>query len=284
MRSFYCIYNSSGDSRNIAARVQALRKACTEEEIHFIALDQHSIDFSRLPEPEKGDGIYNCSRDGMLLERVFIQRKLRTFYNSFPEAGVIEISNYWSILHDKSDIPTPKTVWIGTNDRTILSNYVDYLKGFPIIIKCYGGTGGIGVIKVDSFSSLYSLADYLTAIQTRFALREFIPSTSCERLVVLGNEVIAAVSRPIVKNDFRSSSFDIAVNKLDTDEILESIAVRSVNQVNLSLGGVDIITDSRDGQSYLLEVNFPFNFIPTQETTGVNIPGKMIKWLFSKQI
>ncbi|KKQ44614.1 MAG: hypothetical protein US63_C0025G0019, partial [Candidatus Moranbacteria bacterium GW2011_GWC2_37_8] len=51
-----------------------------------------------------------------------------------------------------NDITMPKTLNLFSRDRDLLQKYVEFLGGFPIIIKSLGGSHGVGVMKIDSFS------------------------------------------------------------------------------------------------------------------------------------
>lgn len=280
MPKFFCLYNSFSDSLDINERLLQLENACLNNNVEFEKIDEGNVNYLELPTLQKNDALYNCSRGSMLLERVLITQDIKTFYRSFPFTGITEASNYWSILHEKFDIATPITIWIGTNDRKLLKEYVNYLHGFPVIVKTYGGTGGVGVIKVDNYAVLYSLADYLVSCKTDFSLKQFIPSSSCERLIVLDGKVLSGTSRPNKSSDFRSDSCDTKVISKEYSKEINELAINAVSKVNLFLAGVDIIIDERNGEPFVLEINFPFNFSHSLKITGVDIADRMIKWLF----
>jgi len=263
-------------------RLKTLKSACTENNVTFIALDQSKIDFSNLPIPTENDGLYNCSRGSILLERVMLNLNVRTFYKVFPGVGLTENSNYWSILHKNYNVATPKTIFHGTKDKSLLKKYIDFLEGFPVILKTYGGTGGVGVLKIDSYPTLFSISDYFNENKIEFVLKQFIPSETCERLTVVGDKVIAGICRPIMADDFRSNAFDEKTYSRNYDSEVTGLAVKAVHVSNFNLGGVDIVIDKRTGRAYVLEVNFPLNFIHSQTVTGVNIADHMISFLFRK--
>ena len=118
-----------------------------------------------------------------------------TFYRRNPELNLITSSTTeWSIVHDKKGLNAPRTIFSLTADRALLKRYVEYLGGFPIVLKVVGGTRGIGTIKAESWHGLLSMADYLVGIGARFILRQFIDAEFGVRAMVIGNDV---------KHDFR---------------------------------------------------------------------------------
>lgn len=282
MPTFYCLYNSiETSSQEQSDRLLSLRRSCEKSGILFYSIDEASADFTSLPVPTAEDALYNCARGSYLLESVLINRNVRTFYREYPFFSQKDDSNFICIQLEKQNISTPKSIYKGTNDKNLLKNYVDFLGGFPVIIKTYGGTGGIGVIKVDSYSSLFSIADYYAGIKVDFQIKEFIESESCERVTVLGNEVLYSISRPILENDFRSDGYSNRAKKTILSKEINNMAIKATHAANYNYAGVDIIISSRDHKPYILEVNCPHNFARHEQITGENYSEKMIRWLFN---
>lgn len=280
MPKFYCLYNSKSDSADTVERITALQNACNTFNIEFILIDEKNVDFSKLPIPTSQDGLFNSTRGSMLLERIMLNQQVKTFYKNNNSLVVTDVSNYWSIIHEKENIAAPKTIFKGSNDKKLLKSYVDYLGAFPVILKTYGGTGGVGVMKVSTWETLYSITDYLVANSADFVMKEFIPSPTCERLTVVGDHVVAGVSRPNKTDDFRSDGFSREVIPTTYSNEINQLAINDVHSCNMNLGGVDIIIDERTNIAYVLEINMPLNFIISQIPTGINIAEKMIAWLF----
>ncbi|MFT3947932.1 MAG: ATP-grasp domain-containing protein [Agriterribacter sp.] len=283
MPDFFCIYNSAvTDSLNVQARLTSLENACRKYSIQFCLMDEAKTDFSNLPVPTENDGLYNCARGSYLLEKVMLNNKVRSFYRTYNYLSFQDDSNLINIELEKQNTPTPKTIYKGNNDKQLLHRHVDYLGGFPIVIKTYGGTGGVGVIKVDNLATLYSIADYLMAKKIDFQLREFIPANSCERMTVLGDEVIYTITRPIKTDDFRSNAYDKKSHILTLPDEINQVAVKATHAANLNYAGVDLIISSKDNKPYILEVNCPQNFAMHEQITGESYTDKMIEFLFKR--
>lgn len=283
MSKFYCIYNSlSSDSLDLKLRLQSLEKACAFHSIGFVGIDESQIDFSTLPQPTAGDGLYNCARGSYITERLMLNKQVKTFYRTYEVLSQKDDSNMLTIELEKQGISTPKTIYKGTNNKQLLENYVDYLEGFPLIIKTYGGVSGIGVLKVESYSSLFSLADYLVQKNENFQMKQFIESDTCERVTVLGDEVLYAITRPIKDKDFRSDGYSPSAQKLKLDSSITELAVRAAHASNLNFAGIDMVVCSKTKKAYVLEVNLPHNFVQHEKLTGENYSRKLIDWLFNK--
>jgi hypothetical protein len=281
MANFYCLYNSlTTDSLDVQARLTSLENACKKWNIVFCLIDEAKADFSNLPKPTAEDGLYNCARGSRLLESHLINTDVKTFYRTFPGNAAYANTNQIGIQLEKLGIPMPKTIYKGTNNKQLLKQYVAFLDGFPIIVKTYGGTGGFGVIKIDNFETLNSMADYFISERIDFQLKEFIPSKSCERMTVLGDEVIYNNTRPNKENDFRCDVYNKNAHVKTLSNEINQVAIKATHAANLNYAGVDVIISEKDNKPYILEVNCPQNFAIHEQVTGESYSDKMIAWLF----
>jgi len=112
---------------------------------------------------------------------------------------------------NSSGFRTPYSVAVGSVD--LLDNAIKQIEDdgclkFPMIIKTLRGTHGIGVMKVDSLSSLKSVAQALMSEGQEIMLQEFIEHEESARLIMLGDEMLAANKRkqPKDKDEFRTNS------------------------------------------------------------------------------
>jgi len=270
---------------DIQMRVSLLKHACEARKINYVDLDSEAIDYSAIPQPQRHDFLYNIGRGSQVLESLMLNKEVTTFYKSFPKvnSNLANTTTLWTLIHEKENLPSPKTIHSLSRDRSLLDNYVEYLGGFPVIIKAIGGTRGVGVIKVESAASLYSIADHLVSLGGNYILRQFIESAATARLVVLGNQVVASVEYIIPNGDFRSNIAGIPNAKpIKLSAGVEETAIKAVDAIDVECGGVDLILD-KEGNHYLLEVNYPFSFLTPQFITGTDIAGMMVDYLIEKQ-
>lgn len=279
---FYAIHEGITDS--ISKRIQNFKNACKKKSIEFCPVNSSTFDYSNIQKLSKTDLLYNIGRGSEVLESLLLNDDVTTFYIQNPKfiSNQTDTTKY-SIIHNKTDIPVPKTIFQISTDRELLKNYVDNLGGFPLIIKATGSTRGIGTIKIESWQNLISTVDYLMTTGDQFILREFIKNDGAARIIVLGNKVIASEFRDNLKNDFRvSGSKEKNYYQKDFDDKTYKIAIEATRIANLETSGVDIIFD-KNNNPYLLEINTPFDFVPTQEVTNVDIAHLMVDYLINKQ-
>jgi hypothetical protein len=270
----------------VAARLAYLERACHAEHIEFCPLNSRKVDYSALPALAPGDLLYNSARGSESLETLLLGPQVVTFYRSQP-AFIPTPSDMvdWSILHQKAGLSTPKTIFNMTSDRSMLARYVEYLGGFPLILKARASTRGLGTIRVESWPNLLSTADFLLLSSSRFIMRQYIPNTGTARLIVLGESIIASEFRENLPNDFRVSGTNGERNYYPRDFSQEchKTAIAATALANVVTAGVDLVLDEK-GVPYLLEINFPHNFVPPQLVTGVDIAGLMVRWLKKRSL
>ncbi|NVK85980.1 MAG: ATP-grasp domain-containing protein [Cytophagia bacterium] len=277
MKVLHCLYNSASDSLHLQERLTAIQKACESAQVECLVYDQQTTDFSDLPVLTRADGLYNCARGSRLLECSMINEEVLTLYRNFPGTSVYRDSNQLNIVLEKRGINTPKTIHCGTNDPQLLKKYVELL-GFPLVLKTFGGSGGVGTMVVESYQSLKSLSDFLVSRQTDFLLKEFIPSDGVFRITAINGEVVTSFKRVIQpKSDFRTDAIygEIQLYNNISDDISE-LAIKAIEKANLYMAGVDVIVHKETGTPYVLEVNLPANFYKEGQYSGVDVYAKMI--------
>lgn len=279
---FYSLHE--GFYEGVQLRLDQLQTACEMQNIEFFALNSLTIDYSNLPKLTEKDLLYNCARGSETLETLLLNNEVTTFYIKNPDFIVSNPdTTKYSILHEKSNLKAPKTIFHITADRNLLRKYVDYLGGFPIIIKATGSTRGIGTIKIETWQNLISTVDYLTGTGDKFIMREFIKAKSGCRLIVLGNEVIAGADFEMNKEDFRNA-VDLSQVKYTNQTYPKHInetAINATHLANVQLSGVDFLEDENE-DFYLLEINLPTGFSGLINVCNVDIPYKMVEFLKEK--
>jgi hypothetical protein len=282
MKKFYVV--SAKDSSSAGVIVELLRVACESRAIPFISLHPETVDWTDLPQLEAGDMLYRTEDNHFggvrQLAWALIQKNTATFFSDYDQSFA-SYEDY--MILQKKNISTPPTIPYLSPNRTILEKSVDTLGGFPIIIKALGGSHGVGVMKIDSLSSLFSVCDFIRKHSKEIILRKFIPSTYSARLIVLGDSVIDSIQYNAPKGDFRSNEGatpNVAPMKFSSE--VEATAVAAVKALNLEFGGVDIMVEESSNQHFVTEVNFPCYFARCQNLTGTDISGQMVEYLLAK--
>ena len=278
---FYALHE--GFYEGVQARINLLKAVCENFKIEFLCLNSLTFDYTNLPILTKEDLMYKFARGAQVLESLLLNEEVTTFYINNPETNFLQSSTEWSIIHDKALLSSPKTIHHITADRLLLEKYINYLGGFPIIIKCAGGSRGIGTIIIESWQNLISTVDYLITIKDTFIMREFINADYGARIMVLGNEIILCKKFFFQENDFRNAPILSATHyePLEIDESTKDLCIKAVHLANLEMAGVDLLFEQNTGKPYLLEINFPTGF-----QSFMNDPqpilSKMIQHLINK--
>lgn len=271
--NFYCLTSPNKEASEL------LKAACEKRGINYTEINPEESNFLRLPKIKKGDLLYRSSANNPTvrsIENALLHPNVVTFHKNPLRPS----RAYSHEILPKFGISTPRTIPLNTTNKAILKEYSEALNGFPIIIKSLGGEGGIGVIKVDSLESLFSMADFLNKTGGFFILREFIDVSRSIRAVVLDREVIASVEYISANDDFRTNRKATSVKEIACPEEIKKLAVDSLEAKDLEFGGVDILIFNN--KPFVLEVNFPCYFAGPQKITGVNIAEKMLDYLIKK--
>ena len=243
---------STGFSPNTLERTELLEDACRQRDLCYRTIESGTVDRLALPSLVRGDALFNATRGGIRLEEFLWRPGVATFYlEGRPPLGIQDTTR-WLAAHALAGLVQPKTIVHATADRKLLSGYVDFLGGFPIVVKVAELTLGMGVIRVDSWTSLISLADFLFSSGTDFILRQYIDGTGSVRLMVIGNRVVGALEYVNPPGDFRTNAgHDMQPQPITCAPKVEALAIAAVNLLGAELGGVDIMFD-REGTAYLL--------------------------------
>lgn len=164
----------------------------------------------------------------------------------------------------------------------MLRAFAERLGGPPLVVKVPGLSGGVGVMRVDSLAALYSLIDYLVAQGTATLLITYVPDATHWRVLVVGNDAVAAYRNQVADGDFRGSPGHADEDYLaEISAAVADLAVWAVHAERVETGGVDIL-EQENGQLYLLEVNYPCYFAHAQLGAGVDVAGRMVAHLQAK--
>jgi ribosomal protein S6--L-glutamate ligase len=188
----------------------------------------------------------------------------RTLYKSNIKDKLQE-----SILLNQNKIPQPKTYYAHSlkSWRKLLKNIT-----FPIIIKPIDGQQGQNI---HLFSTITNTLDFLKSNNEPFLAQQYIKSDGDIRIFIINNEIIGAIKRFTIKDDFRSNASLGAKTvpfKLSKNTI--NISLKAHKCIGYDISGVDIIFD-KDNNPFVLEVNHTPQWQAFKKTTSNN-PAKQI--------
>lgn len=275
--TFYCITNRRNPTTN-----KLLRDAGESRGIPVVFIDESELT-ANLPPMSSTDILYRVSdsQRAKIMEQLLLKKKPASFYVSESGKKLAAAPHDLDalVLLKKMGVPIPKTVFSVSRNRDLLKNTLQKLGGFPVILKALGGSHGVGVMRIDSFPSLFSVIDLLTSRGIGpLIFRQYIDVGRSARLIVLGNQVIDSIEYLAPANDFRSNVGAVPnVRPMAFADNIQRTAIRATTALGWGFGGVDILIDDKDNH-YVTEVNFPCFFPRCQLATGVDIAGKMIDY------
>jgi glutathione synthase/RimK-type ligase-like ATP-grasp enzyme len=154
--------------------------------------------------------------------------------------------------------------------------------GFPVILKFPGFSRGVGVTRIDSLASLFSIVDYTLANGNHPVLCAYVHPATHWRAVVVGDRVVSHYRNITDKDDFRTSGSDQEEDyRVPAPAGLEETAVAAVRALGHEFGGVDIL-EHPSGRLYVLESNHPCYFASAQLAIGTDVSGAMVEHLLHK--
>jgi ribosomal protein S6--L-glutamate ligase len=209
------------------------------------------------------------SEDTICLLRIALGRGIR-FAEQLRLAGVTTVnSRHTNLLCDDKwlnyiamknvGLQQPKTA-ILTHEDNIDIPIKEIGGKYPMILKTAQGTQGVGVIFIDSKQTLLATMQLVNKIDENIAMliQEYIKTSYDVRVMVLNNEIIGQLKRPVISGDFRSNVTQGSLPlKMELTELEKSETLKAVKAVKGIWVGVDFIP-SKDREKippYFIEVN-----------------------------
>lgn len=282
MKDAILYFLHEGTSGSAHERRDIVAAAAERAGIGFVALDSLTCDYTALPKLQAGDMLFNSGRGSVRLETLLWHPEVATFRTCgadiFTNGG--DTTAYCAALA-RQGFPVPRTVHRLPPDNDRLAEKVDYLGGFPLVVKVADGTLGVGVMLIESMRSLRSVLDFLRTTGREFILREYIEPRHVARLVVLGDEVVASLKYAIHPDDFRGLPYRMGGQQMAFGDAVEQLAISASAACHHSFTGVDIIIDP-DGKAFVLEVNPPSNFVVLERELGIPVGDLIVGFLQAK--
>jgi ribosomal protein S6--L-glutamate ligase len=154
----------------------------------------------------------------------------------------------------------------------------------PHVIKLNEGTQGAGVMLTEKMSASRGVIETLRGLYANFLVQEFIAEAKGAdlRCFVVGDRVVAAMSRQAPEGDFRSNLHRGGTAKAARASKAEmSTAVRAAQLLGLGVAGVDLIRSKRG--PLVLEVNSSPGLEGIEQATGIDVAGHIVAHVTSER-
>jgi len=217
-----------------------------------------------------------------------------TFYGlavvrQFESTGVITTATSEAIarsrdklhsLQTMSDcgLPIPNTTVV--SDPHKLWSAIQIVGGLPVIIKLIRGTQGRGVFLATEMHTVQSIMYSARRAREQMLVQEFVKESRGMdiRVIVVGNNCVAAMQRTAAAGEFRSNLHrGGTATPLKLDQRTRNLARRAAEVHELGLAGVDLVLSKRG--PLLLEVNSSPGLEGIEKTTKVDVATEICRYL-----
>ena len=213
-----------------------------------------------------------------------------TMVRHFELMGITVINNFESILLARNKLLTMQTLLhngIPVPESRYVSNWFNFEKAvskfgaFPLVIKKPSSRQGRGVSLLYSVEKSRPLLDGLMNTGEGVLVQKFIPPEKRRdiRVMVVGENVVGAMSLTPKKGDFRSNvHLHGRTEKIELTKKMSALAIKSTRAVGLDISGVDMI-EEEDGSLRVIDVNYSPGFKGLERCTGKDIAAEIIRYV-----
>ena len=199
--------------------------------------------------------------------------------NSYPAALVCGNKLETTSALIRAGVPSPRTR-IAFTPQSALEAIEDM--GYPVVLKPAIGSWGRLLAKVNDREAAEALLEHKQVLgsyhHSIFYIQEYIPKPERDiRAFVIGGEVVAAIYRYSPHWITNTARGGHATNCPVTPE-LNDICVRAARAVGGGVLGVDVLEDPERGL-LVNEVNYTIEFRNSIDTTGVDIPARVVDYV-----
>ncbi len=155
--------------------------------------------------------------------------------------------------------------------------------GAPLVVKLLEGTQGIGVVLAENQNAAESVIEAFRGLKANIIVQEFIREAkgSDIRAFVVGDKVVAAMTRQAKEGEFRSNLHrggNASLAKITPAERVT--AIKAARAMGLNVAGVDILR-SHHGP-VVIEVNSSPGLEGIEKSTGVDVAGTIVDFIEKK--
>lgn len=264
-----------------------------EEKLLFTELERRGLEHTRIDDRDHIFDLHTTSYPfDVVLERCIQHSRAVTMLRIFEDAGIPTVNSYQTaqICGDKfltnqalvrAGVPTPRALLAFTPETALIA--IEQL-GYPVVLKPVIGSWGRLVSKVNDRQAAEAIIEHRSVLgsyqHSIFYIQEFIDKPGRDiRSFVVGNECICAIYRAgqhWITNTARGGH---ASNCPLTPQLTE-LSLQAARAVGGGVLAVDLL-ETPDENLLVNEVNYTMEFRNSIDTTGVDIPAKVIDYVLA---
>ncbi len=266
-----------------------------EEKLLIRELEKRNVDFDIIDDRKI---VLDIQRNGMqeydvILERCINHSRALYALRIFDDWGITTVNTYevantcgnkllTTSALVRAGIPTPRTCVAFTPESALRA--IEEM-GYPVVLKPGVGSWGRLLSKVNDRDAAEAILEHKQILgsyhHSIYYIQEYVEKRGRDiRAFVVGDETICAIYRLSshwITNTARGGK---ASNCPVTPE-LNDLCIAAANAVGGGVLALDIFEDEERG--FLVnEINYTMEFRNSIDTTGVNIPAKVIDYVLSR--
>jgi len=268
-----------------------LSRVRVEEKLLFAEFEQRGLEFDRIYDPEI---VFNLEQKpfeyDVILERCINHSRALYSLKVLNDWGIPTV-NTWHVANTCGNkflttqalivngVPSPLTKLAFTPESALKA--IEEL-GYPVVIKPPVGSWGRLLAKLNDREAAEAILEHKETLgnyeHSIFYIQEYIVKPERDiRAFVVGDETICAIYRRSphwITNTARGGE---ATNCPVTPE-LNDICLKAAKAVGGGVVAIDVFEDKHRGL-LVNEVNYTMEFRNSIDTTGVNIPAKVVDYV-----
>ncbi|MBD3193752.1 MAG: RimK family alpha-L-glutamate ligase [Candidatus Lokiarchaeota archaeon] len=226
---------------------------------------------------------------GLFTSRI-LELKGYEVINSFDCLNITGNKLLTTIRLIEEDIRTPVTDIAFTKDSALKSIMNDL--GFPVVIKPIIGSWGRLISKLDDYNTASGNLECReimgNILQKIYYIQNYVETKNEDinfpidiRVIVIGEDAVAAMGRFSPEKDFRSNiAIGGRAKEIKLTEEIKKVSIRATKAVKGEIVGVDLIYEN--GDLSVLEVNGTPQFKGITEATKANISEYIANYISEK--
>ena len=259
-----------------------LLEAFRQQGVTPIMLDDRKLTFDLESVPDIDIVVERCINHSRAMHglRLFESLGIRCI-NSSDVARICGDKILTSLALKEAGLAQPQIRVAFTEDSALIA--IEEL-GYPVVLKPAVGSWGRLLAKVNDRESAEAILEHKTVLgsyhHSIFYIQKYVEKQGRDiRSFVVGNECIAAIYRSSSHWITNTARGAVATGCPVTDEIA-SLSVAAAHAVGGGVLAVDLF-ESTEGL-LVNEVNYTMEFRNSIDTTGVNIPGRVVTYVLEQ--
>ena len=259
-----------------------LLEAFRQQSVTPIMLDDRKLTFDLESVPDIDIVVERCINHSRAMHglRLFESLGIRCI-NSSDVARICGDKILTSVALKEAGLAQPPIRIAFTEDSALTA--IEEL-GYPVVLKPAVGSWGRLLAKVNDRESAEAILEHKTVLgsyhHSIFYIQKYVEKQGRDiRSFVVGNECIAAIYRSSSHWITNTARGAVATGCPVTDEIA-SLSVAAAHAVGGGVLAVDLF-ESTEGL-LVNEVNYTMEFRNSIDTTGVNIPGRVVTYVLEQ--